>query len=113
MTHPVIIIIVPRVRRGVEVGLREAEWRQHRVAPTSHVVVPSCPAGMARVDGEGGGCGREDGHHGGRGPDVAEGGAQVEAAAQQVVAAPAAPVGVGVHKLSGRRLGQSKEHPIM
>ena len=63
---------------------------------------------MARVDGEGCGGGREDGHHGGRGPDVAEGGAQVEAAAQQVVAAPAAPVGVGVYELSGRRLMRTR-----
>ena len=127
MTH-LVFIIVPRVSRGVEVRLREAEGRQHRVAPSSASsaadvevavvvqveIVPSsssaAAARMARVDGEGSG-GREDGHHGRCGADVAEGGAQVEAAAQQV-AAPAAPVGVGVHKLSGRRLVQGKARNV-
>ena len=96
----------------------EAEGSEHRVAPSTAVAVVAVVADhvgvgvVPRVDGEGGGCGRRrlDGHHGGRGTDdgaaeAAEGGAEVEAAAQEV-AAPTAAVGVGVHKLSGLSLVQ-------
>ena len=83
---------VPRVyRSSVEVGLREAERREHRIAP---IIVAGIP-GISGGDCEGGGL---DGHHGGRGSDHGggpEGGAEVEAAAEVSATA----VGVGVHKL--------------
>ena len=86
------LVCVPRVyRSSVEVGLREAERREHRIAP---IIVAGIP-GISGGDCVGGGL---DGHHGGRGSDHGggpEGGAEVEAAAEVSATA----VGVGVHKL--------------